>query len=167
MTDRITPQQTHLRRQTVLVIEDRPQTASRVKTALRQEGRQVLICQSTRELVAVLASGQSLYRVGKPILIVAALFSSLQILNQELIVPRIAPLVSRDHNQAGQRDMAATQVPLASDSRGNRLYAASFDPEQARLTDVTVWLFDERGANPDARLSATEATWDGAAWVPR
>ena len=55
MTDRISPHQTQLvRRQTVLLIEDRPETAARVKSALKVEGRQVLVCTSLRELLALL-----------------------------------------------------------------------------------------------------------------
>ncbi|MFT5685525.1 MAG: two-component system NtrC family response regulator [Myxococcota bacterium] len=55
MTDRISSHPAGLsRRQTVLLIEDRSATAARVKAALKQDDRQVLVCASTRELLALL-----------------------------------------------------------------------------------------------------------------
>jgi lipopolysaccharide export LptBFGC system permease protein LptF len=56
-----------------------------------------------REFVAMLAAGQSLFRVAKPIFLVAAGLVLVQALNQEFVIPRIAPLLSRDHAAAGQR----------------------------------------------------------------
>lgn len=118
-----------------------------------------------RELVAVLASGQSLFRVGRPMLVVALGFSVLQLANRELVIPRIAPLVLRDHGEAGQRNLAATRVPLVADSAGNRFYASTFDPDAGVMTDVTVWLFENGSPNPRSKLSADTATWNGSAWV--
>ena len=73
-----------------------------------------------RELVAVLASGVSLRRIARPILIVAIMLIGLQALNQELVLPRIAPLLTRDHGEAGKRGLGADRVKLVGDIRTGR-----------------------------------------------
>ncbi|MEM9065786.1 MAG: LptF/LptG family permease [Planctomycetota bacterium] len=120
-----------------------------------------------RELVAILASGQSLFRVARPALAVALGFAMLQVLNQELIIPRIAPLLLRDHGQAGTRDLGSTDIPLTPDSAGRLLLAEGFDPAPAQgpptLRGITIIKRDSQG-----RMTATHegdtATWTGTAW---
>ncbi|HIB69888.1 MAG TPA: LptF/LptG family permease, partial [Phycisphaerales bacterium] len=45
-----------------------------------------------REFIAMMAAGVGLHRVMKPIVVVAGLFMVLQIVNTEILIPRIAPL---------------------------------------------------------------------------
>lgn len=116
-----------------------------------------------RELVAVLTSGQSLFRVARPILLVAALMTGLQALDQELIIPRIAPLLTREQMDAGKRQLGSTRIPLMVDAKGRIFYAATFDADAGVMTDLSVWERDEN-ALPTRRIHADKATWRDGAW---
>ncbi len=116
-----------------------------------------------REMVAVLAGGQSLLRLSRPIFIVALGLMAVQAANQELIMPRIAPLLTRDAGDAGRHQLSASVLPLTPDSAGRIWYASSFEPGAARLEGVSIW---EREADGRAtrRIDATEATWRDGGW---
>lgn len=116
-----------------------------------------------RELVAVLASGQSLRRVLRPILIVAILFSCVQLANKELVMPRIATLLTRDHGDAGKRLLGTSRLELTRDGRGRLLYAASFNADEDLLTGLHVWDRDDSG-RATRRISAERAVWRDGAW---
>lgn len=117
-----------------------------------------------RELVAVLASGQSLRRVAAPILAVAAALVVIGAMNQELVLPRIAPLLTRDHKEAGMRNADLTGVEFVRDGQDRLLFARLFDPGAKTLSD---FVFIDRGEKgPSERWTYGElATWDGSAWV--
>jgi lipopolysaccharide export system permease protein len=116
-----------------------------------------------RELVAVLASGQSLRRVAAPILAVALGLTGLQVLNQELVLPQLAPLLTRDQGDAGTHELGAAHVPLTRDGLGRVWYARSFDADEGTLQGVYVWERDAQG-RPTARYFAEGATWSGDGW---
>ncbi len=116
-----------------------------------------------RELVAVLTSGQSLFRVARPLLMVALLMTGLQVLDQELVIPRIAPLLTREQSDAGKRQLGATRVELAVDAKSRVWYAGSFDADSGTLTDVSIWERDEQ-ALPVRRVHAQKAVWVNGAW---
>jgi lipopolysaccharide export LptBFGC system permease protein LptF len=117
-----------------------------------------------REFLAMVSAGQSLHRVLRPILIVALALSGLQAVNQELIVPRIAPLLPREHSDAGQRALEASRVPLMADGAGRLIYADEFDPEEATLHGLFVLETDETG-RAERAIRAGTAVWDGRSWV--
>jgi len=116
-----------------------------------------------RELVAILASGQSLRRVLRPILAVAALFAVVQLANQELVMPRVAHLLTRDHGDAGKRRLGSSRLALTSDGRGRLIYASTFDADEDRLEGLSVWVRDETGRALQ-RIEASTATWREGAW---
>ncbi|MGP1273649.1 MAG: LptF/LptG family permease [Phycisphaerales bacterium] len=117
-----------------------------------------------RETVAVLASGQSLRRIARPILLVALAMVLLAQVNQEAVLPRIAPLLTREHDDAGKRDLGAGSIPLARDNRNRLLYAARFDAGRGELSD---FVFIERSETGVAtrHIAGDTATWDGNAWL--
>jgi lipopolysaccharide export system permease protein len=117
-----------------------------------------------RELVALLASGVSLHRVAAPFLMVAALFTAAQAINQELLVPRVAHLLTRDHGDSGRRSIAAFRVRLAPDGQGRNLSAASYDDEAQVMTDIIVFERDPAGRLLTTTI-ADEARWDGTGWA--
>lgn len=119
-----------------------------------------------RELVAVLTSGQSLYRVARPVLLVALGFTLLQAMNQEFIMPRIAPLLSREPRDALQYTMGTTDVPLTDDGVGRLFYAEAFDPDRGTLKNVSIWERDQRGMALH-RINASEAVWRDGGWSLR
>lgn len=117
-----------------------------------------------RELIAMLASGQSLYRAAAPILVVAALLTGVQALNQELVLPRLAPLLTRDQGDAGTHELGAAHVPLTRDGLGRVWYARSFNADAGTLEGVSVWERDPQG-RPTMRYTAETATWAGDGWT--
>ncbi len=116
-----------------------------------------------RELVAVLTAGQSLFRVARPFIVVAIALTALQVANQELIIPRIAPLLMRDHGDIGKRTLGASRVPPTVDAAGRVFYAGSFDADLGTLEHLYVWERDETGL-AQRRIYAPHAEWNGTAW---
>ncbi|MBX3321636.1 MAG: LptF/LptG family permease [Phycisphaeraceae bacterium] len=117
-----------------------------------------------REFVAMLAAGQSLMRVARPVVIVALCFTVVQALNQELVIPRIAPLLSRDHKAAGAREVGTTSLPLTPDGSGRLFQARAFDVDRGELHDLFVLEYNAQG-QPERAIRATHAVWDGQAWI--
>lgn len=116
-----------------------------------------------RELVAMLASGQSLHRVARPVLMVALGFTLLQALNQELVIPHVAPLLTRDHGDAGKKSLGSTSLPLSADGQGRLFYAREFDADRGVLNDLYIWERDPDGL-ADRRIYAGAATWRDGGW---
>lgn len=117
-----------------------------------------------REFVAILAGGISLHRVARPLLAVALFMTGLQIANAELVLPEIAPLLTRNKTDAGQRGMGQARQPLAADSSGRLLYARAVDLDSGDILGLWVWERDERGLMT-RRITADAAHWDGRAWT--
>ena len=117
-----------------------------------------------REFLAMLAAGVSLHRVARPILVVAGALTLVQALNQELVIPRIAPLLSRDHGDAGKRGLGATPVPLTPDGRGWIYRADSFDADAGVLHGVYILERDETTRQGVRQITATTATWNDGGW---
>ncbi len=114
-----------------------------------------------RELVAIVASGMSLRRVAAPFLAVGVLLGGLQVLNQELVLPKVASLLLRKHGHADQESVDAYPIRFTSDAAGTLIQAASFDPSSKRLTRPS---FIER----DAQGRTTRRWWGNAAtWDPQ
>ncbi len=118
-----------------------------------------------RELVAVMASGVSLYRVAMPFIIAVFGISLVQLANQELLLSRMAPLLLRGHGQIGLASVKEFEVKLTPDAHGNMLQAPSFDPVTTVLMSPTFLERTNRGLTA-RRITADEATWDAAssAW---
>lgn len=115
------------------------------------------------EFVAILAGGVSLHRVARPILGVALLMTVLQVVNAEVVLPHLAPLLTRDKNLAGRRGMGAQRQPLSADSSGRLFYAKRVDMDTGTIQGLWVWERDERGLMT-RRITADHATWDGSGW---
>ena len=117
-----------------------------------------------RELVAILAGGMSLWRVAKPMLIVSVGFCVVLSLNREVILPELAPMLTRDKKQAGQRDLQALGQPLCTDGKGNLFFIRSFDPETGIVQGLYSWERDAKGLLT-RRISASSATYRDGAWI--
>lgn len=116
-----------------------------------------------RELVAVLAGGMSLHALVRPFLVVALAFSALQIINQEVTLPGVAPLLARDAGDGGKRDIGAFRVMLTPDDAGGLLYAARFIDAQDRLEALTYWQREPSG-RVASTVRADAGVWDGRVW---
>lgn len=116
-----------------------------------------------RELVAALASGVSLQRLAAPFLVVALGVTFLQMVNHELVIPRVAHLLTRGSTDALRRELRPFETPLVKDGSGRLWYARVFDADSETLEGVFVWERDERG-RVSRRVVADGASWDGAGW---
>ncbi len=119
-----------------------------------------------RELTAILASGVSLHRLALPFAAGVLGVSLLQLANQELVLWRVAPLIIRDHADAGKSSVDEFPVRLTDDGSGHLLQAPLFDPATQTLTAPTILVRDERGRTV-RRITAEKAAWDGTerAWL--
>jgi lipopolysaccharide export system permease protein len=121
-----------------------------------------------REIVAVLASGISLFRVSGSFFVVAAIVLGAQVLNQELVIPTIAQRLIRTDNDLGRPERSLISVRLNVDERGSIWHAAVFEPESGMLKGLNIWLRDER-ARVLGHLTADAAVWDpgtnGGQWT--
>ncbi len=111
-----------------------------------------------RELVAMLSAGISMHRIAMPFVVGMFVLGLVQLVNQELFLPRVAPLLIRGHGEIGQRTIQAFPVDFTRDDRGALLQAAEFDPTAGTLTGVTILERDERGRTR-RRITADAATW--------
>lgn len=117
-----------------------------------------------REFVALLASGVALQRIAMPFAGVALALTVVQGVNQELVVPRMAPLLARDVGDAGRRTIEGFAVRNVADDAGRVFLARTFDPGAGTMGDVSVFERDERGVVSGV-INAERATWDGAGWA--
>jgi lipopolysaccharide export system permease protein len=116
-----------------------------------------------REFIAMMAAGIGLHRVMKPIILVAGLFMVLQVVNTELLIPRIAPLLVRDHDEIGSRLLGSSVVPLTLDGSGRLFRAANFNADTNTLEGVYILERDENGKATRA-ITAQSATYNDGGW---
>ena len=116
-----------------------------------------------REFVAMLASGQSLLRVARPMLLCALLMVGIQTVNREFVVPHLAELLTRSKDDAGKRGLATGARMLTADAQGRLFYARSFDLKNGVIDGLWVWERDSEGLMA-RRITADSARWNGAAW---
>ncbi|MCZ6837112.1 MAG: LptF/LptG family permease [Planctomycetota bacterium] len=112
-----------------------------------------------KELVAVLASGVSMQRIAMPFVAGTFVLSLVQLLNQELILPRVAPLLLRDHDEIGKSGLGEFEVPFTSDGHGTLLLAPSYNPDTLTLTSPTFIEREDRRTT-SKRILADKAVWD-------
>lgn len=112
-----------------------------------------------RELVAMMAGGVPLWRVLRPVALVAAAFLGLQVVAHELVIPKLAPLLARSDRDAGKRDFAAFRVSLVPDGQDRVVMARTFDPAKGTLTGLYVLERDTAG-RAMRRVTADSARWD-------
>ena len=119
-----------------------------------------------RELTAMMAAGIDLRRPGACVLAAAAALNLFQLVNQEVVLPRLAPKLVRLHSDMVNNRGSEFPVPLTRDAAGLLLQADSFDPDTASMRGLVVLERDAQG-RARTRISAPSATWDAAreAWI--
>ena len=109
------------------------------------------------EMTALLASGVSLFRVARPILVFGVFTTSLLIVDAELLIPAVAHKLARDHDDAdGKR---AYEVLFLRDREGALLSAGRFHPNDRDLQRLLVLWRSETGAVAQT-LEADRAVWE-------
>jgi len=113
--------------------------------------------QRNNELTAILAGGISLYRVALPIIVVGLLFNGLWVVDQEIVIPRIAHKLVLGHDEASGKSSFALWFLKERDNR--LLSAVMYNPEKRTMEQMIVLERDNDGRLV-AKLSADEAVWD-------
>lgn len=96
------------------------------------------------EVTAMLASGVSLYRVARPILLFAIAATGLLVLDTEVVIPSVAHKLARKHDEVGGG--RGYEVLFLKDGAGALLSAGRFFPETGDLQSLLVMERDEAGA---------------------
>ncbi len=114
------------------------------------------------ELLPVVASGISVRRALLALFVGAVAMGGVQVLDSEVVIPRMADLVLRIGDLRGHAEFFGPLV--VRDGAGNTLLAGSYDARQARLRWVTVRERDRDG-RVVALWTADRARWNGEGWV--
>ena len=121
--------------------------------------------QRSRELVAMLAAGIPLQRVAVTIFLMACLLNGLQVFNQEFIVPRLAPVLLREHAQILSKTSTEFPVVMTRDASDNLFSGRVLDADRGVIEDILVLTRDEDGT-AERRISAPRAVWNAEGyWV--
>ena len=108
------------------------------------------------ELTALLASGVGLHRVASPIICFGVATSMLHFVDTEMLIPQVAHLLSRDHDDVGGRQ--TYEVLFLPDGDNVLVSAANFDPKTATMRGVLILELDAEGAML-CSVRADRATW--------
>tara|TARA_B100000959_G_C14970225_1_gene619386 strand:+ start:1592 stop:2722 length:1131 start_codon:yes stop_codon:yes gene_type:complete len=113
----------------------------------------------SREFVAMMAAGISLRKVATPFIVVAFCISGIALINQEFMLPKVAPLLLRSHSDVGNDSVQAFPVPFTPDRNNTLLIASSLDPATGNLSYPT-FLIRNGDGQMTQRVYATSAIWD-------
>ncbi|MCK4658118.1 MAG: LptF/LptG family permease [Phycisphaerae bacterium] len=108
------------------------------------------------EMVAILSSGVSLYRVAAPVIAFGLLTSTLWFVDTELIIPGVAHKLARRHDDALGRKTHG--VWFLQDRDNALLSAQKFDPSTRTMKRMLV-IYREEGGSAVRVLQAEEARW--------
>jgi lipopolysaccharide export system permease protein len=133
------------------------------------------------ELTALLAAGMPLLRIATPIVIAAVILNGLVLVDQEVLIPRMIPELTREHGDIHKAATNYYDVQAMQDGDGGLLYAARYFPSPAgappKIDELTVIqrnekihhhvdssgkITDEKVLEPYAIITAKSATWDAA-----
>ena len=109
------------------------------------------------ELTAILSSGVSLYRVARPIVLFGLATTALLVVDTELLIPAVAPMLSRDHDDAD--GIRAYEVLFLKDEDDALLSAGAFNPVTGNLHELLVIRRDANGDLVEI-ITADRAEWE-------
>ncbi len=108
------------------------------------------------ELTAVLSSGVSLYRIARPVVLFGVVTTGLLILDTEVLIPRVAHKLARDHEDA--EGTGAYPILFLRDGDDALVSAAKFDPITHDLHGFLVLRRNAEG-RVASMIEADRATW--------
>jgi lipopolysaccharide export LptBFGC system permease protein LptF len=117
--------------------------------------------QRQNELVAILASGTSMYRVATPIVLASLAMNGLLVLDQEFLLPNVAPKLARERDDV--EGLRSYGIWCVRDGENRLLSAQYFSPKHQEIRGLMVMELN-RSANQRAQLgdviTATRARWN-------
>jgi lipopolysaccharide export system permease protein len=114
------------------------------------------------EMTAILAAGTPLLRVVMPIIIAALGLNVLLIIDQELVIPRMIPMLIRKHDEV-EAVSKAFAIGGMQDQEGQLLVAARYNPPTDQTPATMEYLSviaRDRELRPLTHTTADSATWD-------
>jgi len=109
------------------------------------------------EMTAMLASGVSLFRLARPVLLFGLAMTGLLVIDTELLIPTIAHRLAREHDDVdGKR---AYEVLFLHDRDNNLLSAGQFLPTTSDLRRVLILTRDDTG-QITRTIEADQAVWE-------
>ena len=115
------------------------------------------------ELSPILSAGVSLFRTAAPIIIAGIVLSFLLLVDQEMIIPRLIPKLTRTHDQIGQQAPKSFDIKAMQDGSGGLLFASRYlpptDKEPATIIQLDV-IERDKEYRPTGHISADKAVWD-------
>ncbi|HSW45737.1 MAG TPA: LptF/LptG family permease [Phycisphaerae bacterium] len=119
--------------------------------------------QRNNEIVAVLTSGTSLYRLAVPIVVAGLAMNALVILDHEVVLPGVAPKLARQRDDV--QGARVYSVWFVRDGESRLVSAGQFSPKQQTIRNLMVL---ELSTDPASRGRLTHVvTADKAYWDPR
>ncbi|MCG3138765.1 MAG: hypothetical protein HJJLKODD_02634 [Phycisphaerae bacterium] len=112
--------------------------------------------QRHNELVGVVASGVSLYRLAVPVIIAGMLLNGLWLLNQEWVIPRLGSQLVQSHEAAVREELSG--VWFVRDQSGSMISALRFNRSAGQLDKVLIMRRDAQGRISEY-IEADRATW--------
>jgi len=119
--------------------------------------------QRSRELIAIMAGGISLYRVAAPILVAGFIFNMVSIPIQEVLVPPRAEKIIRPKSQAGEPTLGDKPIHYVLDESGALVSAASFSAQRGEMYRVRIIVLNDETGQQESLIRADLARWDDAA----
>jgi lipopolysaccharide export system permease protein len=115
------------------------------------------------ELIAIMASGVSLKRIIVPIVILSIVFTFLLVIDQELIIPPLAPKLVRSHDDLPGEE--TYDVEFINDTNGSLINAKKFDVKTSTLHQPTIYTRQKipntlDGWTVTARITAKQAVYN-------
>jgi len=113
----------------------------------------------SQEMMALVAGGVNMYRIAMPVLLVGCVLNLMNILTQELVIPRLADRLTVGKSELGGQENRKQPIWFSPDGQGNLISAAHFDLEHEVLNELAVLKRDDTG-KVIRRITASQAIWD-------
>ncbi|MDA8377256.1 MAG: LptF/LptG family permease [Planctomycetia bacterium] len=111
-----------------------------------------------RELIALLASGVSLYRVAAPIILCAVGFNLLVVLDQEVLMPANISKLLRKHGQVSASFVHNEPIYFVPESDHSLVLAGSYNAKTKTMRQVRI-IQRNRSGEAKAMILAKKAVW--------
>lgn len=112
-----------------------------------------------REIIAVISSGVSMFRIAAPVVVVGCVLNMLTLPIQEWLIPPVKEKLARSKSRMKSGGVQTFDFHLVPDGHGNLISAAAFNPTENELTDVLILVRDDLGRTV-RHITAKTAFWN-------
>lgn len=115
-----------------------------------------------RELITVVSSGVSMYRIAAPVLVIGAIINGLTLLDQELAIPQMAGKLARRKSEVKHDHIRTFAIYYVRDSDNRLVSAAEFDASTNTIEKVTILERNKQGRKTGV-IQADRGVWNAQA----